>query len=136
MSNYIYKCIPVPTIIDTGTTGKNMHENAVKSYESIINNIAKEGWELEKIDTVSSMQNPGCLGQLIGLFTGGAKSEIQTFKLLIFKKLATSNQFKSNQTEDIAIYTKAESRVKRCNQCNNIIEEHDTFCENCGNKLN
>ena len=86
MSNYIYKCVPVPTIIDTGKTGKNMHENAVFTYEKIINNVAKDGWEFVNIDTVSSLQNPGCLGQLIGIFTGGAKSEVETFKLLTFKR--------------------------------------------------
>ena len=42
MSNFIYKCIEVPSIINTGTTGKNTHENAIKSYESIINSVSKD----------------------------------------------------------------------------------------------
>lgn len=129
MSNYIYKCVSVPTIINTGKTGKNIHENAVKVYENIINNVAKDGWEFVNIDTVSSLQNPGCLGQIIGLFLGGAKSEIETFKLLTFKKL-TNNNISKTITD---IVSSNNSNI--CNKCNNTVKEEDMFCENCGNKL-
>lgn len=81
MKNYKYKCVPAPSIINTGKTGKALHSQAVSSYESIINQAASGGWELSNIDTVTSSQQPGCLA---GLF--GRKAEIRTFKMLVFKK--------------------------------------------------
>lgn len=81
MANYTYKCVPVPSIIETGKKGKDLHGQAVSTYESIINQAAKGGWELVNIDTVSSAQKPGCLS---GLF--GSKEEIVTFKMLVFRK--------------------------------------------------
>lgn len=86
MTNYVYKCVPVPEIIHTGTTGKDMHYQAVSTYESLINQAASGGWELVQIDTVTSVQQPGCLA----MFTGGAngKRDTVSFKLLVFKKPA------------------------------------------------
>ena len=81
MANYSYKCVPVPSVIETGKTGKDLHSKAVETYESIINDAAQGGWELVNIDTVSSAQKPGCLGGL-----SGGKEEIMTFKILVFKK--------------------------------------------------
>jgi len=81
MAHYTYKCVPVPTIVNTGQVGKDSHSAAVMTYEKIINNAANDGWELVQVDTITSVQNPGCLG---GLF--GKKSEEANFKLLIFKK--------------------------------------------------
>jgi len=83
MSNYIYKCVPVADVIDTGKQGKDLHSYAVSTYEKAINDAASGGWEFVNIDTVTSIQKPGCLA---GLF--GAKAEVVTFKLLIFKKPA------------------------------------------------
>ncbi len=71
MANFTYKCIPVPTVINTGSTG---HEQAVSTYQGIINNAADGGWELVNIDTVTSK----------GIFN--RKMESVTFKLLVFKK--------------------------------------------------
>jgi hypothetical protein len=81
MTNYTYKCVPVPSIIDTGKKGKALHEQAVTTYESIINGAAEGGWELVNIDTVSSSQKTGCLSGLLG-----GKDEIVTFKMLVFRK--------------------------------------------------
>lgn len=81
MAQFSYKCVPVPTILDTGKAGKDPHGAAVIAYQDIINNAAKDDWELVQADSISSQQNPGCLA---GLF--GQKSEAVTFKLLIFKK--------------------------------------------------
>lgn len=81
MKNYTYKCVPVPSIIDTGKQGKDVHSQAVSTYEKIINQAAEGGWELANIDTVSSSQKPGCIS---GLF--GGKAEVVTYKMLVFKK--------------------------------------------------
>ncbi len=80
MKNYTYKCVPVPSVINTGN---DAHNKAVESYESIINTSAAGGWELIHIDTVTSLQQPGCFS----LFFGG-KTEKKTFKMLVFKKEA------------------------------------------------
>jgi len=82
MANFAYKAVPVPSVIDTGKTGKDLHTFAVNTYEKIINNAAQGGWELVNIDTVTSVQQPGCIAGLLG-----SKAEAVTFKLLIFKKL-------------------------------------------------
>ena len=79
MKNYIYKCVPVPSVIETGK--KDLHSQAVSIYETIINETSSGGWELINIDTVSSTQKAGCLS---GLF--GGRGETVIFKLLVFKK--------------------------------------------------
>jgi hypothetical protein len=81
MAEFDYKCVPVPRTILTGTTGKDPHGAAVETYESIIKNAAKGGWELDRMDTVSSYQKPGCFAALFG-----KKEEAVDYKLLIFKK--------------------------------------------------
>jgi hypothetical protein len=81
MINYEYKCVPVSDVYNSGTIGKDSHISAVKSYESKINESAKDGWELVMIDSVTSTQKPGCLA---GLF--GSKDVAVTFKLLVFRK--------------------------------------------------
>lgn len=81
MSNFTYKCVSVPSVIETGKKGKDLHAYAVSTYEKIINDAALGGWELVNIDTVTSVQQPGCLA---GLF--GSKPETVTFKLLVFKR--------------------------------------------------
>ena len=81
MSNYTYKCVPVPDVVNTGKKGKDLHSFAVSTYEKIINDSAAGGWEFVNIDTITSVQQPGCLA---GLF--GSKAEAITFKLLVFKK--------------------------------------------------
>lgn len=81
MSNFTYKCVPVPDVVHTGKKGKDLHAYAVSTYETIINNAASDGWEFVNIDTVTSVQQPGCLA---GLF--GSKAETVTFKLLVFQK--------------------------------------------------
>jgi len=81
MAEFDYKCIPVPRTLFTGKVGKDPHEAAVEVYESIIKNAAKGGWELDRVDTVSSYQKPGCFAALFG-----KKEEVVEYKLLIFKK--------------------------------------------------
>jgi hypothetical protein len=79
--NYIYKCVPVPETITTGTVGKDSHAGAVEAYQNIINQNAGDGWELFTTDYIYSKQNPGCLGALLG-----KKGEEARFKILIYRK--------------------------------------------------
>lgn len=82
MSEFEYKCVPVPRTLFTGKVGKDPHSAAVSAYEEIIKNSAKGGWELDRVDTVSSYQQPGCFAALLG-----KKEEMIDYKLLIFKKI-------------------------------------------------
>ena len=83
MANFTYKCVTVPDVFNTGTKGKDSHSSAVSTYENKINEAATDGWELVTVDTVTSVQNPGCIA---GLF--GSKGEVVTLKILILKKPA------------------------------------------------
>ena len=77
-----YKCVPVPESIFTGKTGKDSHSSAVSAYEQLIKNAAQGGWELDKIDSVESLQSPGYCAKLICK----APDIGVTYKLLVFKK--------------------------------------------------
>ena len=78
---YEYKCVPVPRTLFTGKAGKDPHITAVAAYEEIIKNAAIGGWELDRQDSVTSYQKPGCFAALFG-----KKEEEVNYKLLIFKK--------------------------------------------------
>ncbi|MBX9597087.1 MAG: DUF4177 domain-containing protein [Burkholderiales bacterium] len=78
MVQYVYKCVNVPVEIHTGKSGKNSHAVVIKEYENIINAAAVDGWELVQVDSITSVQQPGC--------GSNKKAEEATFKLLIFKK--------------------------------------------------
>lgn len=80
MVQYVYKCVNVPSALETGKIGKGDHFAVVKAYENIINDAARDGWELVQADAITSVQQPGC--------GSGKKVEEATFKLLIFKKPA------------------------------------------------
>jgi hypothetical protein len=80
MPNYVYRCVHVPEVLNTGYTGDS-HSSAITAYERMINEVTRDGWELVQVDTITSVQTPGCLD---GLF--GGKNEAVTFKLLILRK--------------------------------------------------
>jgi hypothetical protein len=73
----------------TGKSGKDSHNTAVEAYEQIIKNAAQGGWELDRQDTITSYQQPGCLPALLNKITGGLfgkTAEEVNHKLLIFRK--------------------------------------------------
>jgi hypothetical protein len=89
MAGYDYKCVPVPRSLFTGKVGKDSHSSAVEAYEAIIKGAAQDGWELDRQDTVTSIQSPGCLAGLLHKISGGLfgkTGEEVNHKLLIFKK--------------------------------------------------
>jgi len=79
---YDYKCVPVPETFFTGKTGKDSHSAAISSYEQLIKNAAQGGWELDKIDSVESLQKSGYCAKLICKTPDVSVS----YKLLIFRK--------------------------------------------------
>lgn len=78
MPNYKYKRVPVPSVINTGAKGKSMHQAAVEKYEQLIHTETAGGWEFDKIDTITSTQNSGCMSDQFG-----GSSETMIFRMEI-----------------------------------------------------
>lgn len=90
MTQFQYKCVAVPRVIDTG---KDDHTQAVSLYEKIIQDASRDGWELDRTDSVVSSKTPGCLAALLGKLIPPlapiiAQAEKVEHKLLIFKKVS------------------------------------------------
>ena len=89
-----YKTVQVPRInIGHG----NNHADAIKQFQSVIENEATDGWMLVCSHTISVTQEPkplepiGCLGQLLIMFNLKQRQEIPIAKtyhidMLIFVK--------------------------------------------------
>ena len=70
-----YKIVPGPTRFQVK---KGEGANALKEFETIINTNSTGGWEFHSMETITIMENPGCLG-------GGAKNaQASTCYMLIF----------------------------------------------------
>jgi len=76
MANYKVEFLPQDLVISKGTI-----DSAKNTIESIINNQAAQGWELDQIAEISVIEKPGCLA---GLF--GAKSYSVNYNVVVFKK--------------------------------------------------
>lgn len=77
MARFEYHCVEIPgTFEEVVSRKKNV--SATETYESIINAEASEGWELDKIDTISTTQKRGCL-------SGGV---VHTRKIAVFRRPA------------------------------------------------
>lgn len=76
---YQYKIIEVPG----ATNIKNVKQLSVaqKDYEEKINLHSKDGWELDKIDSMITIESPGCIPSLFG-----AKPVERVHKILIYRK--------------------------------------------------
>ncbi|WP_380177490.1 DUF4177 domain-containing protein [Kalamiella sp. sgz302252] len=58
---YQYKMIQVaPTISIRAKDNKN--GVAAQYLESVVNELAREGWEFQRIDTIGIEEKPGCFG--------------------------------------------------------------------------
>lgn len=59
MSRYEYRCVnaPVGFVVKKATD----RDNAIRSYEDIINKEAAEGWEYVGMDSYTTEVKPGCL---------------------------------------------------------------------------
>jgi hypothetical protein len=74
-----YKCIELPIAMSLDRHGSAA--DVVRSIESAINNGADGGWEYVGTESVTSMQNAGCISALMG------KGQItSTIRVMIFRK--------------------------------------------------
>ena len=72
-----YKIVPGPTRVQVK---KGESANAFKEFETIINTNSTDGWEFHSMETITIMENPGCLG-------GGAKNaQGSTCYMMIFAR--------------------------------------------------
>jgi hypothetical protein len=60
---YQYKVVQIPATIPVS---RGQSGQAGAYVEQVINGEAQQGWEFYRIDTISTVENPGCLGALLG----------------------------------------------------------------------
>ena len=89
-----YKTVAAPAAMSVNR--KNSIFKAVEAYEDIINNEAADGWELEMIQQIPMVDEPGCLASLFGKTT-----EITYINMLIFSK--DSKDFTIKKTRNTII---------------------------------
>ncbi|MFN8296895.1 MAG: hypothetical protein U0T69_11910 [Chitinophagales bacterium] len=99
--------------------------NTVSSYEKILNETAKDGWEFVKADTIQPLSQEDNLHPKSVAFT---KSGIT--KILIFKKYASD--VNDNQQELNFVFNEP---LLTCPSCRNEISADDIYCQNCAHKL-
>ncbi len=62
---YKYKMVQIPpTIVVKGREYQG--QEAAHYLESLVNEMAAQGWEFYRVDTIGVLTKPGCLGQLFG----------------------------------------------------------------------
>lgn len=76
---YEYKCVQFPMAVRLDKT--HSLDSTIQDYENKINGLANEGWEYVNADSLTTVQNAGCLGGLLGQ----APPPIQ-HKFLIFRR--------------------------------------------------
>lgn len=58
---YQYRMIQIPPSVMVGA-GKGKGDEAARYLEEITNREAGEGWEFQRVDTMTVLEPPGCLG--------------------------------------------------------------------------
>lgn len=122
MGNYKYKCISLSL---KSHNDEDFVVNTIHSYESALNDAAKDGWDFVRTDTVFPHQQKNNLktqntsiADMIGL------------KVLIFKKYV--GDINEKQTEISFVFN--EDKIT-CPSCRNEVSKEDIYCENCATKL-
>ncbi len=76
---FTYKTVQLPKTIQV--TAKNRDTAAADMLQNVINQYSQQGWEFYRVDTVTTVQPPGCLGA----FTG-QREVYETLNVVIFRK--------------------------------------------------
>lgn len=74
-----YKCVPGPVGLTIGS--KDSYDKAVRSYASIIDGEATDGWEFFLIQQIPVVKKAGCLASLFGI-----KDTQVLFNMLVFRR--------------------------------------------------
>jgi hypothetical protein len=48
-------------------TSPEQGNEAARYLQQVVNDMAAQGWEFFRIDGIGVVENPGCLGQLLGV---------------------------------------------------------------------
>ena len=119
MGNYIYKCVSLSLKLN------NDEDFLVNSYESLLNDTAKDGWDFVKTDTLFPAPQKNNLST-----ENIAVADMTCLKILIFKKHV--DDINENQTEINFLFSDGK---RTCPSCQNEVSEEDIYCENCATKL-
>ena len=122
MGNFIYKCVALAL---EPYNEESFLTNTVNSYEKILNEIAKDGWEFVKTDTIQLLSREDNLHP-----QSVAITETGTTKILIFKKY--TSDINDNQQELNFVFNEP---LLTCPSCRNEISADDIYCQNCAQKL-
>jgi hypothetical protein len=77
---YQYRMVQVPPTIVV--KDKSQQGSAAANYlQSIANQLAGEGWEFYRVDTVGIADKPGCLASLLG-----AQQTVVQYYVITFRK--------------------------------------------------
>ncbi|QKS26558.1 DUF4177 domain-containing protein [Vreelandella titanicae] len=77
---YTYKMIQVPPNVSVASKGRKGNE-AADYLESVVNKMADDGWEFQRVDAIGIHVQPGCFG---GIFGKGAEQE--HYYVITFRK--------------------------------------------------
>jgi len=77
--SYEYRCVSFPLAVTIDKT--HTLEVAIQGYQDKINSLSNDGWEYISSDSLTTTQNPGCLGGLLGQSAASVPH-----KFIIFRK--------------------------------------------------
>jgi hypothetical protein len=66
---FTYKMVQIPSRIQA--TGKDANNAAANYVETIVNQMAIDGWEFHRIDQIGVLENPGCGQAILRMITFG-----------------------------------------------------------------
>lgn len=81
-----YRMVQIPPDVQVAAKGMlgrapSMNEVASTYLETIVNQMAGQGWEFLRVDAIGVQSNPGCLAAL-----GGARQINQVFYVITFQR--------------------------------------------------
>ncbi|MEM4723488.1 MAG: hypothetical protein QXP01_00575 [Candidatus Hadarchaeum sp.] len=85
---YEYKMVQIPPTIKV--KGAATGQEAAVYLQDLANQMAADGWEFYRVDTVGVVIAPGCLGSLLG-----KREELVHYFVVTFRRPVQSNKMKS-----------------------------------------
>jgi hypothetical protein len=77
--NFIYKMVQIPPAISVQAKVHTGNE-AAAYLESVVNELAAQGWEFLRVDAIGVQVQPGCLMSLLGQRTTETTYYVITFR--------------------------------------------------------
>ena len=76
--SYQYKMVQIPPNVSVGN--RPQVDAAATYLEGIVNQMAGQGWEFMRIDTIGVHVSPGCLASLLGQRSSVTNYYVVTFR--------------------------------------------------------